>query len=82
MREGDAERLTILRQPAQDAPAAVFGSEHRDWTETYLVHAFLLGNTQWEVMLFTSWLWACHHELVPDGLRVPAPGSLWLRKTA
>jgi hypothetical protein len=57
-------------------------SEHRDWTETYLVHAFLLANAQWEVMLFSSWLWACHPELVPDGLRVSAPGSLWLRKTA
>ncbi|HEY3906888.1 MAG TPA: class I SAM-dependent methyltransferase [Streptosporangiaceae bacterium] len=137
MRGRDRDRLTLLRQPVQDAPSAVFSAlepgdilfidsthvvkpgsdvvhlflqvlpslpagvivhvhdvfwpftypatwltEHRDWTETFLVHAFLLGNTQWEVTLFTSWLWACHPELVPDGLRVAAPGSLWLRKTA
>jgi hypothetical protein len=37
--------------------------ERRDWTEGYLVHAFLAGNAEWEILLFSSWLWQCHPEL-------------------
>jgi hypothetical protein len=59
---------------------AAWLEQRRDWTEDYLVHAFLVGNTSWEVLLFSSWLWQCHPELIPAGLKDQAPGSLWLRK--
>ena len=55
-------------------------SEHRDWTEDYLLHAFLIGNTSWEILLFSSWLWRCHPELVPAHLADEEPGSIWLRR--
>ncbi len=54
--------------------------EHRDWTENYLLHAFLIGNTSWEIMLFSSWLWRCHPEMVPEQLVAQEPGSIWLRR--
>jgi Methyltransferase domain len=54
--------------------------ERRDWTEAYLLHAFLSGNDSWEVVLFSSWLWRCHPEAVPARLAGAEPGSLWLRK--
>jgi Methyltransferase domain len=54
--------------------------ERRDWTEAYLVHAFLAGNAEWEILLFSSWLWQCHPDLVPDRLAAEGPGSLWLRR--
>lgn len=54
--------------------------EHRDWTEDYLLQAFLIGNTSWEIMLFSSWLWQCHPELVPGHLADQKPGSIWLRR--
>ena len=54
--------------------------EHRDWTENYLVHAFLMGNADWEILLFSSWLWQKHPELIPDSLRAEHPGSLWIRR--
>jgi predicted O-methyltransferase YrrM len=54
--------------------------ERRDWTEAYLVHAFLSGNAEWEILLFASWLWQRHPELVPDHLLSEKPGSLWLRR--
>jgi predicted O-methyltransferase YrrM len=55
-------------------------NEHRDWTEDYLLHAFLIGNTEWEVLWFSSWLWQCHPELVPVELADERPGSIWLRR--
>jgi predicted O-methyltransferase YrrM len=54
--------------------------EHRDWTENYLVHAFLMGNSDWEILLFSSWLWHKHPELIPDRIAAERPGSLWLRR--
>ncbi len=54
--------------------------ERRDWSEGYLVHAFLAGNAEWEILLFSSWLWQCHPELVPAHLTSEGPGSLWLRR--
>ncbi len=55
--------------------------EHRDWTEAYLVQAFLSGNSDWEILFFSSWLWHRHREAVPPRLlHDRAPGSLWLRK--
>ncbi|MCW2944268.1 MAG: hypothetical protein JWR24_985 [Actinoallomurus sp.] len=55
--------------------------EGRDWTENYLLHAFLVGNADWEVLLFSSWLWKEHPSLVPPGMASEEPGSIWLRKT-
>jgi hypothetical protein len=54
--------------------------QRRDWTEAYLLHAFLIGNQGWEILLFPSWLWQCHPELVPGSLAREEPGSIWLRK--
>jgi len=54
--------------------------EHRDWTEAYLIQAFLSGNDGWEILLFSSWLWQRHPQAVPARLAGLAPGSLWLRK--
>lgn len=54
--------------------------EHRDWTEDYLLNAFLSGNAGWEILWFSSWLWRCHPEVVPEHLRAEDPGSIWLRK--
>jgi hypothetical protein len=36
--------------------------EHRDWTEDYLLNAFLPGNTSWEILWFSSSIWRCHPE--------------------
>ncbi len=55
-------------------------AERRDWNEAYFLHAFLSGNSQWEILLFTSWLWHCHPEVVPVDLQADEPGSIWLRK--
>jgi predicted O-methyltransferase YrrM len=55
-------------------------TEQRDWTESYLVQAFLVGNRDWEVLLFSSWLWIHHPELVPTRLAAELPGNIWLRK--
>jgi Methyltransferase domain len=54
--------------------------QRRDWTEAYLVHAFLAGNTGWEILFFPSWLWQCKPDLVPQPLAQERPGSIWLRK--
>jgi predicted O-methyltransferase YrrM len=56
-------------------------AEHRDWTEDYLLRAFLLGNSQWEMLLFGSWLWKEHPSVIPADLRAGVPGSIWLRST-
>ncbi len=55
-------------------------AERRDWTEVYLLHAFLAGNSSWEIMFFGSWLWCEHPALVPLALAAEQPGSIWLRK--
>jgi Methyltransferase domain len=57
-------------------------AEGRDWNEDYLLHAFLLGNRDWEVLFFSSWIWREHPELVPAHLADGDPGSIWLRKVA
>jgi predicted O-methyltransferase YrrM len=54
--------------------------QRRDWTEAYLVHAFLAGNASWEILFFSSWFWRCHPELIPPHLAREEPGSIWLRK--
>ncbi|MEV7008355.1 class I SAM-dependent methyltransferase [Streptosporangium sp. NPDC051022] len=55
--------------------------EGRDWNEDYFLHAFLVGNSGYEILLFSSWLWHEHPELVPASLTTDAPGSIWLRRT-
>ncbi len=55
-------------------------AERRDWTEAYLVNAFLAGNESWEILFFASWFWRCKPELVPPRLASEQPGSIWLRK--
>jgi Methyltransferase domain len=59
---------------------AAWLAEHRDWTEDYLLHAFLSGNAGWEILWFSSWLWRSHAEMVPSHLQAEDPGSVWLRR--
>jgi hypothetical protein len=59
---------------------AAWLAQRRDWTEAYLVNAFLAGNESWEILFFASWFWRCQPEFVPPGLASEQPGSLWLRK--
>lgn len=54
--------------------------EGRDWTEVYLLRAFLTHNADWRVLLMTSWLWTQRPELVPDELRGEPTGSLWMQR--
>jgi hypothetical protein len=54
--------------------------QHRDWNESYLLHAFLIGNESWEILLFPSWFWRCHPGRVPRQIAADQPGSIWLRK--
>lgn len=59
--------------------------EHRDWNELYFLHAFLASNPDWEVVLFSDWLWQTHPEVVSRHLPTTSadrPGALWLRKLA
>lgn len=57
--------------------------EGRAWNECYLVHAFLLYNDTFEVLLFNHYLAQCHPDLVaaelPAILENPG-GALWLRR--
>ena len=58
-------------------------AEGRDWTENYLLHAFLAYNETFHVLLFNSWLWETSPELIAAHLPEAVgqrPGSLWLRK--
>jgi predicted O-methyltransferase YrrM len=59
--------------------------ERRDWTEIYLVHAFLCNNAAWRVLLFSDLVWQENHDIVaafaPDAVG-ERPGGLWLEKTA
>lgn len=54
--------------------------EHRDWTEIYLLNAFLAGNREWEIVFFASWIWRLHPELIPEHLSGENPGAIWLRR--
>jgi hypothetical protein len=54
----------------------------RDWNEIYLIHAFLVGNKDWEILLFNDWVWQNCPELVAEHLpqaEGQRPGGLWLR---
>ena len=52
--------------------------EGRDWTEAYLLQAFLAHNAAWELLLFNSFLAEEHREALPAALRGAAAGSVWL----
>jgi hypothetical protein len=55
----------------------------RDWNEIYLIHAFLSGNPDWEVLFFNDHIWQNHADIVAANLPAAAgqrPGGLWLRK--
>jgi Methyltransferase domain len=57
--------------------------EGRVWTEAYLLHAFLLFNPEFEIVLFNHWLTSQNYErmlsLAP-ALAPSAGGALWLRR--
>lgn len=54
--------------------------EGRDWTEVYLLRAFLAHNDAWQLLLMTSWLWTQRPDLVPEQLRGEPTGALWMRR--
>lgn len=57
----------------------------RDWTEIYLLHAFLSGNPEWEVLFFNDLVWSEFADVVDAYAPITKgqrPGGLWLRKTA
>ncbi|MFC6017970.1 class I SAM-dependent methyltransferase [Plantactinospora solaniradicis] len=54
--------------------------EGRDWTEVYLLRAFLTDSAAWQVLLFTSWLWSRHPQAVPAELRGLPTGAFWMRR--
>jgi len=57
--------------------------EGRAWNELYLVHAFLLFNDAFEVLLFNHWLATFHWDRIEAELPAMAEntgGSLWLRR--
>jgi hypothetical protein len=57
--------------------------EGRAWSEAYLVHAFLLYNTSFEILLFNHWLSIHHHDLIRQQLPAMMPNtgaSLWLQR--
>jgi Methyltransferase domain len=54
--------------------------EGRDWNEDYFLHAFLCHNAAWEIVLFASWLWHHHLDLVPAPVWEPGATSLWMRR--
>lgn len=55
--------------------------EGRDWTEVYVLRAFLTHNDRWQIRLMTSWLWSQRPDHVPESLRGLPTGALWMQKT-
>jgi predicted O-methyltransferase YrrM len=59
--------------------------QRRDWSEIYLIHAFLAGNPAWRVLFFNDQALLAHPEVAaeyfPD-LPGHRPGGLWLEKIA
>ena len=57
--------------------------EGRAWTEAYLLHAFLLFNRAFEIVLFNDWLTSRNYERMVSEVPALAPGAggaLWLRR--
>ncbi|HEX8060471.1 MAG TPA: class I SAM-dependent methyltransferase, partial [Cyclobacteriaceae bacterium] len=69
-----------------DYPVAWLREEFRMWNEQYLLEAFLLNNSSWEIMLAMSYL----NQAVPTELRAALPvlasqkdggsGSFWIKR--
>jgi predicted O-methyltransferase YrrM len=60
-------------------------SQRWGWTEQYIVHALLMGNSSFEILWPSCYMWQEYREEVTGILPVekafPPPSSLWLRKT-
>lgn len=56
--------------------------ERRDWSENYLLHAFLLGNVGWKILFFASWLWQTYPETLRPHLVGRAPSSFWMARAS
>ena len=57
--------------------------EGRAWSKAYLLHAFLLFNSAFEIVLFNDWLTLTHHDLMSSEVPALAPGAggaIWLRR--
>jgi hypothetical protein len=57
--------------------------EGRAWSEAYLLHAFLLFNPAFEIVLFNHWLADQRHDFMVGEAPALAPGAggaLWLRR--
>jgi hypothetical protein len=55
----------------------------RDWTEAYLLHAFLAYNSAFDIVLYNNWLWTQHPEIVAEHLPAAQDvrcGGIWLRR--
>jgi predicted O-methyltransferase YrrM len=61
----------------------IWVEDGRVWSEAYLLHAFLLHNAAFEIVLFNDWLCKIHNDVVRQHLPdlVPgAGGAIWLRR--
>jgi hypothetical protein len=61
----------------------VWVEEGRAWSEAYLLHAFLLFNREFEIVLFNDWLTSRNYERMISEVPALAPGAcgaLWLRR--
>jgi predicted O-methyltransferase YrrM len=59
--------------------------ERRGWNENYFVHAFLVNNEAFRIVLFNDWVWRTHGDVVERFLPATSgqrPGGLWLEKMA
>lgn len=57
--------------------------EGRAWSEAYLLHAFLLFNAAFEIVLFGDWLTNQHYDVMVGEAPALAPGAgcaIWLRR--
>lgn len=57
--------------------------EGRAWNELYLIYAFLLYNSDFEILFFNDWFGKPHHDLIERSLPVmleDAGAGLWLRR--
>ncbi len=55
--------------------------EGRAWSEAYLLHAFLLFNDAFQIVLFNDWLTLWHHGMLSGAVPALAPGAggaIWL----
>jgi predicted O-methyltransferase YrrM len=58
--------------------------EGRAWGEAYMVRAFLAFNTDYQILLFNSWLKEFHLDAIAEllpAMMANTGGALWLRRT-